>query len=302
MKNNALTLVEILVVIIIIALLATFIVFNATDSLSETERLEILGDSNNLKNKNLDYLVSEWKFDGPTVAGSTATNEDVKDSWGYNNGIIVAGHAPIVRDGDDCVCGKCMEFNGSEQYIDTETQKIISGQDDFTITFWLNTHDITQTSFRALMGNIKGSQYEAGWNIVLNVIHSGDILFVADDNGASPWGIVYDADMKLGQDQWNFVTLIRSSNTFQWYKNTLAIGNPVINSVNIGNGTCDFEIGASSNERYLDGLLDEVQIYDQALTFSEINNQYLAGLDSLLQNNAISLEEYNQRIYKIAIK
>ena len=44
------------------------------------------------------------------------------------------------------------------------------------------------------------------------------------------------------------------------------------------------------------GLIDEVRIYAEALPSAEIQKHYVQGLNKLLANNAITEEEYNQRI------
>ena len=44
------------------------------------------------------------------------------------------------------------------------------------------------------------------------------------------------------------------------------------------------------------GVLDEVKMYNEALALSQIQYNYIAGLDLLLINKNISKQEYNQRI------
>jgi len=50
--------------------------------------------------------------------------------------------------------------------------------------------------------------------------------------------------------------------------------------------------------RYFNGLIDEVRIYAEALLSAEIQKHYVQGLNKLLANNAITEEEYNQRMAK----
>jgi len=52
-----------------------------------------------------------------------------------------------------------------------------------------------------------------------------------------------------------------------------------------------FYIGKNYN-----GLIDEVQVYAEALTATGIQKYYAQGLNRLLAKNAITEEEYNQRI------
>ena len=52
--------------------------------------------------------------------------------------------------------------------------------------------------------------------------------------------------------------------------------------------------------RIFNGLIDEVVIYKKDLSISEIKQNYIAGLDSLLENGAISKKEYNKRLLNLA--
>jgi len=50
------------------------------------------------------------------------------------------------------------------------------------------------------------------------------------------------------------------------------------------------------------GLIDDVRIYNTALSTSQIKQEYIAGLNSLLANNNISKEEYDQRLNSLSFK
>jgi hypothetical protein len=50
------------------------------------------------------------------------------------------------------------------------------------------------------------------------------------------------------------------------------------------------------------GRLDEFVIYNKNLSLSEIKQNYVAGLDSLLAQGGISKNDYSQRIKQLAGK
>jgi hypothetical protein len=67
-------------------------------------------------------------------------------------------------------------------------------------------------------------------------------------------------------------------------------------------------IGANSNDtpttknlpnRFFNGLIDEVRIYEEALTTSQIQQLYAQGLKQLLAKSLISRDEYNQRMAEL---
>jgi hypothetical protein len=49
----------------------------------------------------------------------------------------------------------------------------------------------------------------------------------------------------------------------------------------------------------VNGLVDEVRIYETALTSAQIEAQYYAGLHKLLSKGLMSEEEYQERLVKI---
>ena len=47
------------------------------------------------------------------------------------------------------------------------------------------------------------------------------------------------------------------------------------------------------------GLIDDVRIYNAAISTSQVRENYLAGLNKLLANNAITKTEYDSRISEL---
>jgi len=53
-------------------------------------------------------------------------------------------------------------------------------------------------------------------------------------------------------------------------------------------------------DKYFNGLMDDIRIYNTALSSSQIKQNYIAGLNSMLSNGNISKQEYNERINALA--
>jgi len=47
------------------------------------------------------------------------------------------------------------------------------------------------------------------------------------------------------------------------------------------------------------GLIDDVRIYNQAISTSEIQNNYFIGINKLLKDQGITLNEFNQRLVEL---
>jgi hypothetical protein len=61
-------------------------------------------------------------------------------------------------------------------------------------------------------------------------------------------------------------------------------------------------IGKDYSSVYFTGSVDDVRIYNAAMSASQIQEQYYVGLNNLLANGGITNEEYRKGIKGIAIK
>ena len=68
----------------------------------------------------------------------------------------------------------------------------------------------------------------------------------------------------------------------------------------IGQPDYTFKIGKQGSS-FFKGSIDDVRIYNAALSSSQIKQEYIAGLNSLLANNNISKEEYLSRIENLSL-
>lgn len=287
-KIKSFTLIEMLAVIIIIGILASVIFFSTNDAFEKQKKMEVLNFSIGLKNKNLDSLVSEWTFDGPTSAGSAATNNDVRDSWGYNHGDIT-GHAPTVREGEDCVSEKCLEFDASSTYIKTETSDQWKMQ-IYTFSCWIKAND-----FNAYRGILEIADESTRRGRLMTF--GGDTIRFHPSFADSSEYLEYK---NLEKDVYINLVAVWNGSRAEIYKNGDYVDGKDL-AININYNNPFIYIGKDNYDtRIFNGLIDEVVIYKKDLSISEIKQNYIAGLDSLLENGAISKKEYNKRLLNLA--
>jgi len=294
-KNKSFTLIEVLIVIIIIGILASLILFSTQDAYEKVDKLEILNFSNSHKGQILQYLVSEWTFDGSTPAGTTATSNNVEDSWKYNNGTITGD--PQVREGDDCVSGSCLEFDGSD-YINYgqgagNSLKITGSQ---TFEMWLYPTDFTARR------NPMAKAYGGEGTITQETNKYLTYYYGTYGGNSSPYQGV-GSGKALIASEWNYIAIVRdltpSVMKVTWFVNGdqgTSIGatySPAIASAN------NFYLGTGYCSPYI-GRMDEVRIYNGPFSLADAEHNYIAGLNSLLQSGAISKEEYSQRTSNLA--
>lgn len=297
-KTKSFTLIEMLAVITIIGILASVIFFSTNDAFEKQKKMEVLNFSIGLKNKNLDSLVSEWTFDGPTSAGSAATNSDVKDSWGYNHG-DVAGHAPTVREGEDCVSEKCLEFDGDYSYIKVLDSPSLIFNESYTISFWAY-NGLGSRSYPTFF-NKKNQSGSAGfwWGYTTGT-----------DEKTINWQYANGSTYAVNTwsdfipNTWSHIAVVFNYElkTTTLYINGKNMGSKESNAKPVLSG--DLYIGTylgfTATNYNFKGKMDEILIYNKFLSVSEIKQNYIAGLDSLLKNRAISKEEYNKRLLNLA--
>ena len=297
MKNKSFTLIEILVVIIIVGILASIIIFSTNDSTEKRKRLEVLTFSEGAKGKNLDSLVAEWSFEGPTIAGSAATNADVKDSWGHNDGIVYGG--PIIKGGEDCVTGKCLQFDGVDDYINmgqgaSDSLKILGSQ---TIEYWGYPTDFAQRR------NPIAKAYGGEGTIVQETGGYFNYYYGTAGGNTTPYQALSSSAVRIKANEWVHVVIVRDLDPavkkIIWYINGKQVNSATTIYTSAVASTLSFYIAKGYCSNFI-GKMDQVRIYKKAITTSEIKQNYIAGLDSLYSNNVISKEEYNQRTLNLA--
>jgi len=161
--------------------------------------------------------------------------------------------------------------------IGVASSTIDFGGSDFTIAGWVNPND--NSAVKTLFSNDN-----AGWeSILLQLNASEQAIFLAR---CSETGIYVAVEDTTALSGWHHVAGVKSSNTIYLYVDGTQIGS---NTKTFGNDCTDNStrnvIGIDYNggtiRNAMDGLIDEVAIYDRALSPDEIRTLYqsVAGLN-----------------------
>lgn len=284
-KQIAFTLIELLVVIAIIGILSGLIVVSMGGMTQKATIAKAQVFSNSLRNSLMLNLVSEWKLDSNT-----------NDSWnGGNNGTAVVATSTT----SGCVQGTCYNFNGNG-YVEipynanTRTAKVTFAGWGY-MENWATANDVRIISCTEVGGyNITiytgyadafiyaNSQYTRP-TFYSSVPSSGWHYFVGSFDGRYA-KVYFDGALA---DTHDYVTIYPLAYS---YANSLLIG------AEAGAGT------GSAGNGYFTGRIDEVRIYNEGVTASQIKEQYYLGLSSLLTNKQITSEEYLSRIKDVSKK
>lgn len=228
-------------------------------------------------------LVSYWNFN--EGSGGTAS-----DSAGGNNGTIING--ATWKDENDCKSGKCLSFDGDNDYVsiaEPVPQNLQQIQNEITLEAWIYVTQYPQNRPPQSdeLGLIIGSQYDvnrAGASIFLDgrlnpdgqVAPTGHIHFQIGD-GANWHHTNVNASVPL--NEWVHVAATRKANEdAKVYYNGISQS---LTSVSWAGGISYnqawFAIGRqkdSGSQRNFDGKIDEVAIFNRALSSDEISEHY----------------------------
>ncbi|MBN1983537.1 MAG: immunoglobulin domain-containing protein [Chitinivibrionales bacterium] len=205
--------------------------------------------------------ISYWNFD----EGSGAT---IFDKSGQDNNGFISG--ATYTDGYN---GKALYFNGVNAHcIITHTAKAgyAFGKGDFTISAWIKTTANTSGNDNARDDILsKGTPYASGFSLCVY-----NNKFGACIGNSGKTGVTYNGGIVVNDGAWHQVTVIRSrgivriltDNSQQHtYNNT--------DSIAVTTNLCIGKHGVL-NEGFFLGAIDEVKIYNRALSAAEIELQY----------------------------
>jgi hypothetical protein len=207
-------------------------------------------------------FISWWKFD--EGSGSIAY-----DSAGNNDGTVYGATWTTGQiDG-------ALSFDGSNDYVDVGTGVMdFSGETSFTATAWINAQNTGAHNY------IFGTSTTTGWYARIGASGGHDttsLLFKIDD-GTDEAYPVETSTINIADNAWHFIAVSISGSELKGYiDGDLQFAVPYSN---VGNMSDDFNVGLvnASPNAYFNGKIDDVRIYDRALSAEEILQLYQGGL------------------------
>jgi len=210
-------------------------------------------------------LVGYWSFNSEAVSGTTAYD----NSTYLNNGTI--NGATWNSSGKH---GGAMYFDGSN-YIEVQDSPNLNPS-QITIGAWIKTNNIGAIVFK--WSETNGHRAYA---FEMNNPGTGTVyLSIRNAAGGSAWagGTTYLLD-----NQWHYVVGTYDNSFIRIYVDGSLQGSTAL-SGNINNIIDNVLIGRRPEGEFFNGLMDEVMIFNRALSPAEINASYNAGLYKLYNN------------------
>ena len=229
--------------------------------------------------------VGVWSFD--EGSGTTAY-----DASGYNNhGTLVNG--PVWRCDDvdpnytPSGAGCSLQFDGVDDYVKFNNAMPF-GIDPFTINLWLNSKGVT-TAREYIISRRNHYTCLYYWSFHVHGI-SDSIYNLGFEINTYPDGYkIVNIPFSLSRNAWNHFVGVRDGNNFKGYVNGIKIyelshpawggdftevGAKITNIVTLGGWSYPYGVF----EGKFTGFIDEVRIYNQALSQAEIQKLYVEGI------------------------
>ena len=190
-------------------------------------------------------LVGWWPFNG------NANDESGNGNNGTNNG------ATLTTDRNG-VTNQAYSFDGVDDYISI----LRNYQGSFTTSIWFNSNGNSQ--YKPLI-----DAFDVNWEIQ---IMNSFLAYVSFDNSSNLQ--VFNSSVLITNNNWNNLICTYNSNILNFYLNGTQIDQFTVNTLPINSGNYFLGASQTGSDQYFEGKLDDIGIWNRALTPQEITNLY----------------------------
>lgn len=218
-----------------------------------------------------DGLVGNWSFNGPDMSGVTVIDR----GSGGNNGTLTGGVATT-----EGIIGQGLHLDGTNDYVTMADHASLDLTGSITMSTWLRHSSDTFKAWEAiftkgdsayrlhLCGN---TDFCGGPVALLNAIE-------AAFSGTSCSGNGVTSTVVPVTNRWYFVTVVYDGSTIKMYVDGALDAQVSCTGTVTANGFA-VNIGENSDQtgRYWNGDIDDVRLYNRALSADEVLKLYKAG-------------------------
>lgn len=227
-------------------------------------RRNFTNTSQNTQHRN--GLIGFWSFNGPDISGTTATDR----SGNGNNGTLTNG--PTVIPG---IVGQALNFDGTNDYVDFgEGGGVLDGMSALTLSAWIKNN------------------YSGGGICACDIVGKDDTTNrsygMAISTSNAIYGYVFNASIfedavgttALNDNRWHHVVTVYDGAAVEVYVdgvNESSGADTITGAVRDTTVTVKAGWNRNGSANYFPGLIDELRIYNRALSASDIAEIYRSG-------------------------
>lgn len=210
-------------------------------------------------------LVAHWKFDegaGETVADASGNG---------NNGTIMGA---VWTDG---VKGAALQFDGVSSYVRVPDSPSLNITSAMTIEAWIRSN--STDGARVIVS--KWDDANSTWSYIFKDHNDTDTLRIELSKDIHADLIDLPGTNAIPLGEWAHVAVTFEGTTVRLYLNGVLDAEGTTTGGTIDSSWAELQIGAISGGEVFDGMIDEVRIYNKAVSAKQIKAHYEAVHDGL---------------------
>lgn len=246
-----------------------------------------------------DNPIGYWRLGEPS--GTTAYDASGNGYHGtYNGGFTLAQAGPIVSDNNTSTL-----FNGTTGNVSIPSSFSMTNFANFSVECWVKLTSATFAQSPRLVANSHSDVDFHGFELYF-LNNAASINFVAGNGGSSANANWVNA---FAAGTWYHIVGTFNSSTLTVYVNGVSRATASLSgNINTPNSNLALAYADTYNGDFLPGNLDEVAVYNYALTSTQVTNHYNAALAAnfnlyqippYTKNRVIQPEDINQVIYTL---
>jgi hypothetical protein len=206
-------------------------------------------------------LVGYWNMDDESVNGATVFDKSGHGNDGTKQGATGANNTPQSATGK---INQALDFDGTDDYLDIADNAVLNITTNITVAGWIKL-DILDTYQKVYSSGTQSNAWEFGISNTNEITFTE--LFIADNL----------SDTSLSADLWYHVAFVKSGDSganIAFYLNGVADGTASVGSVSTPSGSKKIGRRGDISSDYINGRIDEVRVYNRALSAAEITALY----------------------------
>ena len=196
-----------------------------------------------------------------------AMENNAQDSSGNgHHGTSVGGpvYAPSMS-------GMAMDFDGTDDFVDLGPLDVVGG--GITLSLWLNPENYAHNDARALSKAIGVGENDHWWMLSTQGLDRVLRFRLKTDDGEGTTTLLADSG-GVSTNEWTHAAATWDGSAMRIYHNLLEVGSMAKGggavAVDAGVGAAIGNQPLDAGDKHWDGLIDEVRIYNRALSQSEL--------------------------------
>ena len=224
----------------------------------------------------MDNIMGMWLFNEDTGGKATDSSDN------GNDGTI---HGAKLVDG---MFGKALEFDGTDDWVEVPHAESLGFPEGTSFSITLH-YKGTKVGGSLVGKNYEDTTQELPWYLIWNG-GSGNTISVYLRNSAGTNSRI-NGTINVSDDNWHFIAAVADADSGMislWVDGKMDLEGTMNTTDGYGTGVGVFHVGRHAN-RYTAGIIDDVGLYNIALSEDEMNDIMKNGIE-----NAASVEPVNK--------